>query len=179
MATLDLHLVDELIEARQQQHGGGRGAPQIFGGHRIGASLNRSCIVMLSALLQAYVEEEFKEAAVRTFPVFVANPQDFEDYWRQMNRWGNPSATNIKNLFIHLGVADIFDGLGWQGTTTQVVRQKLDALNRIRNQIAHGDRQLVLNGTPYSLSLAKVIVYRNLAENFATRFTAQVQNAIF
>jgi hypothetical protein len=84
MATLDLHFIDELIGVRQAQHGGGRGAPPLQGGHRIGASINRSCIVMLSAVLQSYIEDVFKEAANRAFPQLVANGDAFDRYWKQL-----------------------------------------------------------------------------------------------
>jgi len=178
MATIDLHYVDELIQVRQQQHGGGRGAPAIQAGHRIGASINRSCIVMLSALLQAYVEEEFQEAGRRAFPSLTANPAAFDSYWNQMRGWGNPSATNIRNLFLRVGVPDVFNGLSWQGTTATEVTRKLETLNQLRNRIAHGARQLTVDGAAYSLTLAKVITFRNLSENFAERFSAHVQRLI-
>lgn len=75
MATIDLHDVDELIQVREAQHGGNRGSPPVFGGHRVCVSLNRSCVVMLSALLQAHVEEVYKGAAKRKFPQLAARPE--------------------------------------------------------------------------------------------------------
>lgn len=175
MAVLDLHYVKELIDVRQVQHGGAPGAPPIVDGHRIGASLNRSCIVMLSALLQSYVEEVFKDAAKRSFPALNGDAAAFEAYWRQMKGWGNPSELNIKNLFLQIGVPDVFSGLSWQRTPTAQVRIKLGTLNQIRNDIAHGSRQLKVNGQPYSLSLAKVIAFTNFAEQFGNRFEPHVQ----
>jgi hypothetical protein len=174
MADIDLHYVDELIGVRQAQHGGNRGAPPIVGGHRTGASINRSCIVMLSALLQAYVEEVFKEAARRAFPVLGANEPDFESYWKQMKEWGNPNDSNITRLFLKIGIIDVFAGLSWQGTTTAEIRLKLDHLNQLRNRIAHGSRQLTINNAQYSLSLAKVRMFRNFADNFGARFSEHV-----
>jgi hypothetical protein len=54
MVELNLTYVDELISVRQVLHGGNRGAPKkVEDGSREGASINRSCIVMMSALLQA------------------------------------------------------------------------------------------------------------------------------
>jgi hypothetical protein len=64
MPSLDLHYVDELIAVRQNQHGGGQGAPLIIDGHRVGASLNRSCVVMLSALLQTFILESSMSSMV-------------------------------------------------------------------------------------------------------------------
>jgi hypothetical protein len=134
---LDLHCVDELIAVRQDQHGGHPGAPPIQNGHRIGASINRSCIVMLSALLQAHVQDVFQDAARRAFPAFAANDAAFNAYWNQVKSWGNPSDQNIRCLFIQIGVPDVFAGLSWQRTPTAVVREKLADLNQIRNRIAH------------------------------------------
>ncbi|HEX2815346.1 MAG TPA: hypothetical protein VHN39_03060 [Phenylobacterium sp.] len=51
MAKIDLFFVEELIEARKEQHGGLPGAPLVIDGHRVGTSISRSCIVMLSAQL--------------------------------------------------------------------------------------------------------------------------------
>lgn len=177
MANLDLHYVNELIEVRQQQHGGGVGAPPIVDGHRIGAPLNRSCIVMLSALMQAYVEEVFQDAARRRFPALAgnANTLDFQAYWRQVKGWGNPSDQNIKGLFLKIGVPDVFVGLSWQRTTNADIRRKLDVLNQVRNDIAHGARQLRVNNQPYALDLAKVVAFRNFSEQFGARFEAHVR----
>ncbi len=174
MPKLDLHYIDELIAVRQKQHGGQRGAPPLVGGYRVGTSINRSCIVMLSALLQAYVEEVFQESSTVTFPRLRENDQ-FEKYWKQMKNWGNPSHENIKHLFLKIGIPDVFEDLTWQGMQTEKIREKLDSLNRIRNQISHGSRNLTLNNNPYSLSLNRVIQYRNFSDNFGKRFSAHVK----
>ena len=175
MPDIDLHYVDELIAVRQEQHGGGRGAPQIQDGHRIGASLNRSCVVMLSALLQTHVEEIFELAAKRTFPALSTNQPAFDRYCGQMKNWGNPSDANIMTLFLRLGVPDIFEGLTWQGTSTPNIKKALGELNQIRNRIAHGNRSLTLNGQPYSLRLAKVVGFRKLVGSFGARFAGHVE----
>ena len=179
MATIDLHFVDELIALRQAQHGGGRGAPLIQGGFRIGASANRGCIVILSALLQAYIEDVFQETAKRCFPALANNPVAFDSYWQQLKKgWGNPSDVNIVRLFLKLGVPDVFAGLSWQGTQNAALRKKLDVLNQVRNRIAHGAATLTVDGTPYSLTLAKVVVFRNTVQSLASRFEGQVANFI-
>lgn len=169
MATIRLHYVDELIAARQQQHGGNRGAPRLVNNVRIGASINRSVIVMLSAMLQSYVEDVFEVCAKQRFPAFAANPLVFDDYWKQMKNWGNPSAGNIKILFLKLGVADVLDGLRWQKTNAAKIKERLDDLNQLRNRIAHG-QALQINGHEYSLSLVKAQSFRNFAEVFGQRF---------
>jgi hypothetical protein len=94
-----LSSVDELIQVRRNLHGGRRGAPPMLeDGSRQGASLNRSCVVLLSALLQSYVQEVFKLAAQEALPN-LRNEQVWELYWKQMKSWGNPSADNITSLF--------------------------------------------------------------------------------
>ncbi len=172
---IDLHYVNELIAVRQNQHGGGGGAPPIINGQRVGASINRSCVVMLSALLQTHVEDVFKEAARRVFPALNANPPAFDRYWNLIKNWGNPSDANIIGLFILVGIPDVFDRLSWQGTNNADIRRRFDEINQIRNRIAHGNRQLTVNNVPFSLTLAKVITYRNLAFNFGARFEPHVR----
>ena len=174
MAQLSLNFVDELIGARQAQHGGGRGAPPIQAGQRIGASINRSVIVMLSALLQTYVEDVFEVCAKQRFPAMAANQATYDRYWKQLNRWGNPSDNNIENLFMLIGVPDVFDGLSWQKTNKTIIKTKFNHLNQIRNDIAHGAGQLKVNNASYSLTLRKAIVFRNFAEAFASRFETHV-----
>ena len=175
MVTLNLVYVDELINARQVQHGGARGAPRLEGGVRIGASINRSVIVMLSAMLQSYVEDVFAECAKERFPALRNDPQAFDAYWKQMKNWGNPSDGNIKNLFVRIGVPDVFAGLSWQRTTTAEIRQKLNELNQVRNDIAHGAAHIRVNDQPYSLSLVKAQRLRNFAEVFGDRFEAHAR----
>lgn len=178
MAQIELHYVNELIAVRQHQHGGGPGAPPIQGGHRVGASINRSCMVMLSALLQAYVQEVFQDAAKRAFPALAANQPDFDQYWNQVKSWGNPSDANIKKLFLKLGIPNVFAGLSWQRTPTARVVKMLDEINQIRNRIAHGHRHLTIDGNAYSLRLADVITYRNMTSSFAQRFEGHVRTFI-
>lgn len=167
MATLDLHYVNELIEVRQDQHGGGPGAPEIINGHRVGQSINRSCVVMLSALLQSFVEETFDELSAELLDIEDA-ARDM--YRKSFSRWGNPSEANIKTLFQRLGVVDVFEDLSWQRITNDRIRSNLRQLNEIRNQIAHGRRDLRWQNRRYSLSLAEAVRLRNFVRTFADRF---------
>lgn len=169
MATLDLHFVDELIAARQDQHGGGRGAPALVRPDvRQGAAINRSCMVMLSALLQGYIDDVFVECVPIAFPAIAAAP-NYESLLGELRKGGNPNSKNISALFRKLGVPDVMAGLNWQHTTPQDIAAKLDEINQIRNRIAHSS-PLSLNGQPYRLKLARVQTLRNFCAAFAARF---------
>lgn len=172
MAALNLTYVDELITVRKTLHGGSRGAPKkVADGSREGASINRSCVVLLSALLQSYVQEVFELAAKKALPNLV-NDVVWNSYWKQMKSWGNPSADNTKTLFLKIGVHDVFEGLSWQKCDNALVRSRLNQLNHVRNSIAHGATVLRVNDTEYNLTLAKVETFRDFAEAFAARFEA-------
>lgn len=174
---LDLHYVDELISVRRQQHGGQRGAPGVVQGYREGESLNRSCIVMLSALIQGFVENVFTAASEHVMPR-LARPGALEKYKDTFRRWGNPSARNVTALFARIGIADVLDGVSWPNCANPTVRSRLNHLNEIRNDIAHGARDLRVNGAAISLSLASAVGYRNFAEQFGARFEAHVMRRL-
>lgn len=167
MATLDLDYVNELIAVRQEQHGGAPGAPEIINGHRVGQSINRSCIVMLSALLQSFVEEAFEEVSVQLLGI---EDEARQSYRKSFSRWGNPSDANIKTLFQRLGIVDVLENLSWQRITNDRIRSNLQQLNEIRNQIAHGRRDLRWQNRRYSLSLAEAVRLRNFVRTFSDRF---------
>jgi hypothetical protein len=173
MATLDLHYVNELIAVRQEQHGGGQGAPEIINGHRVGASINRSIVVLLSALLQSFVEELFQEISVELLEIDAAGEAP---YRKSFGRWGNPSDSNIIALFLRLGVTDILADLSWQRITNERIRSNLKQLNELRNQIAHGRRELRWRNQKYSLSLAEAVRLRNFVQTFADRFPRHVRD---
>ncbi len=166
---LDLHYVDELIDVRREQHGGGRGAPIMVDGYREGESINRSCIVMLSALLQGFVEDVFIECSKQVLPR-LATDQAVEKYRKTFRRWGNPNPNNIRALFGRIGIVDVLDGIRWRNCANATVLSKLDAINQIRNSIAHGRLEITVNGQPSRLSLIVVSNYRNFAEAFGNRF---------
>jgi hypothetical protein len=171
---LNLTAVDELIEVRRMLHGGERGAPpRREDGARQGDSLNRSCVVLLSALLQSYVQEVFEKAAKEALPN-LRNDQVWDSYWKQMKSWGNPSADNIKTLFLKIGIHDVLDGLSWQNCDNKLVRRRLNELNQVRNSIAHGADTLKVNSANYTLTLAKVEAFRNFVQAFADRFEERV-----
>ncbi len=174
MAELNLTYVDELISVKQVQHGGARGAPKrVEDGSREGASINRSSIVLLSALLQSYVQDVFESAAKQALPSLAVDDV-WKSYWKQMKGWGNPSADNTKTLFLKIGIHDVFDGLSWQKCDNSLVCSRLNQLNHVRNSIAHGSAVLRVNDADYFLTMAKVKTFRNFAEAFAARFEDHV-----
>jgi hypothetical protein len=88
-------------------------------------------------------------------------------YRGTFRRWGNPSVKNVRDLFRRIGVQDVFDGLSWQRCLSAAVRLKLEKLNQLRNQIAHGADHLILDRQRYSLSLAEVYSLRNFKAQIA------------
>ena len=173
MAELNLHYVNELIEVRQEQHGGNQGAPYIVNGHRVGASLNRSCVVMLSALLQSFVEEVFFETSVELLGI-EDNAQSV--FRKSFSRWGNPSDQNVRALFNRLGIGDVLADLSWRGCRRGRVNENLRQLNELRNQIAHGGQYLRWQNRPYSLSLAEAVRLRDFAQRFGDYFPAHARS---
>ena len=108
---LSLTLVDELIAARRNLHGGDRGAPRrLEDGSHEGRALNQACVVMLSASLQAFVGDVFLACSEKAFGRELQNDER-NAYISTWSRWGNPSDKNIIVLFRRLGVHDVFDEL--------------------------------------------------------------------
>ena len=166
MAALDD--VDELLRAHQLVTGGNPGAPPSANGARVGASLLRAATTMISAALQTEVEEVFKVALPLTFDHFTADECD--RYWQDCKRsWGNPNPQNIKTLFFRLGFSDALAGLSWQKCPNANVLSTLDAINQVRNRIAHG-QPLTVDGQIFRLTRPTVARWRSFAEVFVARF---------
>jgi hypothetical protein len=148
-------------------------------GVRIGASINRSCIVMLSALLQGHVDSVFRLCAPIAFPEFSRTIDPFETFLDQARKAGNPSPSNITTLFRRIGVPDAMAGLTWRrgrrhSISNAVIVSALDEINQLRNRIAHS-LPLTFNGAPYSLSLVDVKRLRNIVEGFGQHFEAHAR----
>ncbi|TGS48521.1 MULTISPECIES: hypothetical protein [unclassified Mesorhizobium] len=168
---LSLTLVDEVIQARKTLHGGTKGAPiKLEDGVREGKALNSACIVMLSSALQAFVEDVFQACSEKAFGRKMTEAE-LKAYRATWSRWGNPSDTNIIQLFLRLGVTDVFDGLSWQGQTSTMLKKNLNRLNQVRNRIAHG-QIIAVDGEPFSLALSAISRWRNVASQFGQRFEA-------
>jgi|GEM_PF-1581375 hypothetical protein len=168
MANISLNALNEVIDARKNLHGGTVGAPiTLVDGVRQGDALNRACVVLLSATLQGYVEEVFMECSEHAFGEYTED--EAKRYRNTWSRWGNPSPSNITNLFRRIGIDDVFDGLSWQGQGTEALKKNLDELNQVRNRIAHVV-PIAVNGRPFALTLAKIIRWRNVSERFGVKF---------
>jgi len=169
MPALDLTPIEELIAVRKMLHGGKRGAPKVVGNYRVGTAINNSCVLMLSALLQGYVEILFLTISQQLLKRQLDNATAYEKYRDTLRRWGNPSTDNIQSLYLRLGVADILDGISWRNMTNKSVKQKLRDLNVIRNKIAHGQK------LPKALSLSDVISFRDFVMQFSYHFAGRVE----
>ncbi len=166
MAALDD--VDELLRAHRLVTGGNPGAPPITNGARVGASLLRAATTMISAALQTEVEDVFKEALPLTFDHF--NAAERERYWKDCKKnWGNPNPENIRSLFFRLGFSDALDDLRWQKCSNAKVTSTLDAINQVRNRIAHG-QPLTVDGQSFRLTRPIVSGWRAFAGVFMVRF---------
>lgn len=74
--------------------------------HRFGAEIFAGAIVMMSSLMQAYVEEIFEECFKKKF-MNLKSEADIKEYWRSVGNWGNPNQNNINKLFLRLGIIDV------------------------------------------------------------------------
>ncbi len=166
MAALDD--VDEILRAHRRLTGGAPGAPPVTNGARLGASLLRAAIPLISAALQTEVEETFKAALPLTFDHF--SPAELDRYWEESKKnWGNPNPHNVRNLFFRIGFSDVLDGLSWRKRNNARVIAVLDAINQVRNRVAHG-QPLTVNGQPFRLTRPVVKGWTDYARAFIVRF---------
>lgn len=151
LPQIDLAPLDELITARRSQW------------REIGTTqtlaLNKSCILILSALLQGYIEEVFFTLSANLF--VHLSYDDHDDYRRSIGVWGNPNAQNIERLFMRIGEANILERVTWQRTDAKKIRKMLGLLNEQRNAIAHG------KSPKGSLKLSSIERMRDFVNNFA------------
>ena len=168
---LSLAFVDELIAARRNLHGGGRGAPrQLEDGAHEGRALNHACVVMLTAAMQTYVGDVFLMCSEKAFGRVLADGER-KDYAKTWSRWGNPSDENIILLFRRLGIHDVFDCLSWQKQSTKTLKKTLNTINQVRNKIAHG-QIIKVDNKPFNLTLNDIQRWRRVCGTFGNRFEA-------
>ncbi len=175
--ALSLTALDEVINARMSLHGGGRGAPIKLGdGSREGLALNKACVVLLSASLQSFVEDVFLTCSFKAFGRALLD-DELKNYRATWSRWGNPNPSNVTTLFRRLGVDEVLSGLSWQKQSTTQLKRTLDAINQVRNCIAHGS-DITIDKAEFPLHLAKIRRWRNTCEQFGARFEAHAEAKI-
>jgi hypothetical protein len=165
MATLDD--VDELLRAHTKLLPGGRGAPRIENGARVGASLLRAATALISAAIQTAAENTFRAALPLSFDHL--SPDQQGRYWQDCKGWGNPNPENIRRLFFRIGFPDVLDGLRWQNCNNEKVVSTLDRINQVRNRVAYG-QPLTVNGQPFRLTKPIVCNWYNYATVFVEKF---------
>lgn len=171
---LDLAHIDQLTEARKKLVDKPRGRPPLQNGETLGLAVQRSAIVLMSAVLQSFVEDVFLETS-KTALAPVNRLTSTAQYEKSYNRNGNPNPDNIERLFLRLGIENVLDGLSWRKCTNETVRRKLNTLNQLRNGIAHGRTNLTIDGQAYVLRQVAVSNYRNFLEQFGARFEGHVR----
>ncbi len=130
-------------------------------------ALNSAAIALLSAHLQGFVVDLYKEVAVGTLTGRVRN---VEAVVGTANLRGNPNYDNITKLFASLGYPDILDGMSWQRMSNTQLRGKLRSFNELRNQIVHGASSTVTK--------AQVSNYLNVFTSFAVRLDAKMRTQV-
>lgn len=107
-------------------------------------ALNSAGIVLLSAHLQGYIADLFKEVANKTL---AGKVKDVTALIESTNIRGNPSEENVTRLFRSIGYADVLGGITWQRMNNKRLRAKLKSFNELRNRIAHGAAERVNKAT--------------------------------
>ena len=109
-------------------------------------ALNRGAIVLLSAQLQGYLADLFKEVSdylleSRPQGQVFENRKVFVD--EALRSFGNPNPDRVRSLFRYLGLPDVFADLQWGTMSHREIWNRLKALIELRNDIAHGERPIV------------------------------------
>ena len=156
-----------MINARDAICPSGAGRPA----QRKGAAVMRGAVVLLSAAIEAYVEDIYDEAVDL---VFASQPaldrRKLKD--DTSARLNNASVFNVNRLYFNVGFPWIMQNgkLHWQKFNNQAVRDTLDAIVKARNNIAHGES--------YSVRKPTVLKWRNYAKRMATIFDDVVADGV-
>jgi RiboL-PSP-HEPN len=117
--------------------------------------LNRAAIVMLCAHFEGYLEDVMAEA-LRA----IESGLDPDVLTKNFH---NPWPERIDDLFAFLGMSQPCRKISWQRAGNAAVRTNLEALVRMRNQVAHGATGVTVHRT-------HVTRYRGYVEGFVERF---------
>jgi len=126
-------------------------------------ALNSAGVALLSAHLQGFFVDLFKEAARTTLDGKVKN---LDAVTESTNTRGNPNEQNITRMFKSIGYPNILDDIAWKNMSNRSLRIKLRSFNELRNKIVHG--------ADASVTKAKLTNYLNVLTNFAQKFDGKL-----
>ena len=130
-------------------------------------ALNSAAIALLSAHLQGYIVDLYKEVAVSTLTGKVKDVNALVD---TASLRGNPNVENITKLFATLGYPAILDSLSWQRMSNSQLKSKLRTFNVLRNQIVHGSSGTVRKN--------RVENYLKVLTSFAGKLDAKLRTQV-
>jgi hypothetical protein len=126
---------------------------------------------MLAAAIEAFVEDLYDEAVDHVFAL-RSLAQRNELKARTSANFANATTFKIDALFFNVGMAWITERVRWQKFSNSTFVTSMNALIRLRNAIAHGDRPRP------SIRLRQLRAWRRMAENFALRLERLVADQI-
>lgn len=121
--------------------------------------MNRAAVLMLSAHFEGFLEELMRESLAAIDPQLDADPL--------LRGFGNPWPNRIDELFSFLGMRRPSHGICWEEAPSSHVRDRLEQLVRIRNQVAHGQIDI-------AVARRDVTSLRGYVEGFARGMDAAV-----
>lgn len=132
-------------------------------------ALNSAGVALLSAHLQGFLVDLFKEVARTTLSGKV---KDLDAVTDSANTRGNPNEQNITRMFKSIGYPNILDGVSWKKMSNKSVRTKLRSFNELRNKIVHG-----ASGTVTKKTLENYFkVFSNFADKFDDKLFREVRS---
>jgi len=132
-------------------------------------ALNSAGVALLSAHLQGYVVDLFKEVANRTL---TGKVRDVAALVEAADTRGNLNEANITRLFQSIGYPGVLDNISWQHMNNKQLRAKLKAFNELRNKIVHGTAETVKKDVLKNY----LDVFSNLAERLDDKLRREVRN---
>ena len=120
--------VDEIIDAHRAITGGGKGKPA----QEQGGALTRAGVVLLSAAMEAFVEDLFEEAARLLMPGRTEDEMVslFKNTSRRLN---NADIHKTQMLFFNLGIPWVLENIRWQKFSNNDFKSSVNRLVGARN----------------------------------------------
>lgn len=165
--TARLGDVDEILQARDAICPPGAGRPA----QRRGAAVLRGAVVLLSAALEAYVEDVYDRAVDL---LFAGQPNADRQALKNdtSGRMNNASPFKVNRLYFNVGMEWILQDpkLHWQKFNNQRVQETLGDIVTARNRIAHR--------AVHSVRKPTVVKWRTYAERMTRIFDEVVSDRI-